>query len=1032
MDKVSQDRLTSNPQYHIGGSNYSGPVVADHGSTLHLGNITNFFNGEKSPPPCQPSAIELILRDESHFVDRPEILEWVRKKCSRPAGRAALVGLGGVGKSQLAIQYAHDIREGSPSTWVFWVTASTRAKFVEACRGIADRLSLPGRHDPKIDVLRLFRAWLNDEKNGQWVMVLDSACDVEIFHTPTVRFPNTDFAVTTEQSLSEFLPQCKHGSILVTCRNVDVAQRLTGASDNIYTVPTMDEDQALDLFKRKLGEDSCKDSAVHLDLAADLVRALDFMPLAITQAASYISLRKPRTSISSYLRKYRRSDRSKLSILNKEFGDLRRNNNLSNSVVTTWQITFEQINQERQSAANLLSFMSFFNPHGIPESVLHSYVEDIGEDGEDEYDDDLEVLRGYSLVTVMTEKADVFEMQALVQFCMQSWLSARQSKERWKQKFLDIMSKEFPTGEYETWANCQKLAPHIESITKEAPQDMADARKWARLLKNAGWYQYKIGDYKLAEKMLTDAMNVMERKGNLGKEVLETLVVMDHLGVVLEKQCRYDEAGKWNRRALEGREKELGEDDELTLLSLSNFAMTLEGDAKYDDAEKMNRRALEKREKICGKEGASTIESMNNLASTLRYQAKYMDALKLITRACTWRELNLGKEHPDTIDSLSNWASTLARQGKLDNAAKMYREALARSTKALGTAHPDTLLNMSHLALVLLKQGNISEAKRLSEGAAEGIAKSLGSSNPDTLTVITTLATVMQKLEEYKKAKDLYKSALSGFEDQLGPHHPHTLRTMTNLAVILRKQGEFDKAGAIYQKAIAGLKRCFGAQHPDVLACSNNLAVLLEKQGKLVDAEIVAVEALHGFEKTLPHGHPSTLNCMRTVARLLHAQKKYGKAEEVSQKIMDGSKMEYGPEHPKTLQSIGDLAYLLHSQNRYHDAWSLYETACAGYEKLGQNDKASQTCSKRFGSMLSEMKSRNLTAPSNGIIATTPACDDDTRFEGRKQEETFELRRGDQEPKAPGAADANMKAKRRSSYCLDESEGEKFRKRQKM
>jgi len=156
---------------------------------------------------------------------------------------------------------------------------------------------------------------------------------------------------------------------------------------------------------------------------------------------------------------------------------------VSNSVVTTWQISFEQIREERLSAADLLSLMSFFNPRGIPESVLRSHARstvdtgdeaddeaDDEEDADGEFDDDLETLRAYSLVTATTE-GDMWEMHQLVQFGTRVWLSSFGDVERWRQKFCRLMSSEFPVGEFENWPKCQKLLPHVEPLFSYEPAD---------------------------------------------------------------------------------------------------------------------------------------------------------------------------------------------------------------------------------------------------------------------------------------------------------------------------------------------------------------------------------------------------------------------------------------------------------------------------------------------------------------------------------------------------------------------------------
>ena len=168
-------------------------------------------------------------------------------------------------------------------------------------------------------------------------------------------------------------------------------------------------------------------------------------------------------SPSAYLDEFRSSDEKRASLLDRNMGDLRRDLAASNSIVTTWQITFEQIRQERRTAADLLVFMSFFNPQVIPGWVLRIYHRSSrGEDGTDvsnrsrgsdrsgtdEFEDDVEVLREYSLVTDTTQ-ADVYEIHALVQLCTREWLSSFEDERRWRRKFLQVVA--YPSGEYENW-----------------------------------------------------------------------------------------------------------------------------------------------------------------------------------------------------------------------------------------------------------------------------------------------------------------------------------------------------------------------------------------------------------------------------------------------------------------------------------------------------------------------------------------------------------------------------------------------------
>ncbi|KAH8651714.1 hypothetical protein BGZ61DRAFT_468822 [Ilyonectria robusta] len=332
---------------------------------------------------------------------------------------------------------------------------------------------------------------------------------------------------------------------------MDAAEKLTGSQKAVYRISTMDDAQGLQLFRNKLNGDFDRDAA------ADLLRALDCIPLAITQAAAYINRRAPRASVKTYLDTFRESDKKKSSLLNREAGDLRRDETVSNSVVTTWQVTFEQVRRERPSAAKLLSFMSFFNPQGIPEFVLHNddtdLTDNVDRDAEsDDFEDDLDVLRGYSLVSV-TATQDVFEMHSLVQFCTRAWISVVDNAERWRQLFLRAMSRYFPSGVFRNWPTCQMLLPHIESMLEEQPPN-EDLQDWACLLSNCALYMLTSGNYRVAENLSGKAVET--RTKVLGEEHPSTLTSMGNLAATYGNQGRWKEAEELEVRVMETRKSE--------------------------------------------------------------------------------------------------------------------------------------------------------------------------------------------------------------------------------------------------------------------------------------------------------------------------------------------------------------------------------------------------------------------------------------------------------------------------------------------
>jgi tetratricopeptide (TPR) repeat protein len=557
-------------------------------------------------------------------------------------------------KSQLAIQYAHRVRDAAPRTYVFWVHASTRARFNEAYQGLADRLELPGRLDPKADVLRLVSNWLCDEANGQWTMVVDNVDDVETF------FPSRQQGQESAPvSLANYLPQSRNGSILITSRSRDAAARLVGGYHNIKEVLAMDESQGLQLLHNKLSAVPNEDGA-----AVELLRTLNGMPLAITQAAAYIK-RRARMTIAEYLSEFRANDKRRESLLNWDAGDLRRDESASNSVVTTWQISFERIQQERPSAAELLSLMSFFNPQGIPERTLRRWnrtatrvgASDNDSEADRMFQEDIDTLLAYSLIA--TADNEMCEMHALVQFCMRVWLSSFSEMERWKREFVELLAQEFPSGQFENWKQCEQLLPHVEPLYDIEPASELSLKAWAQVLTNAAWYLQMKGRYPTAQAIATKAIAARERI--LGSNNNQTLISIIILASVLRDQGKYEDAEKLNWRALEGYEKELGAHHPNTLMSVSNLARVLQDQGKYEDAEKLSRRALEGREKELGVHHPDTLTSVYCLAHLLHMTERYAEATELYERAYNGYVQKLGAQHPDTI-ACGNCLSTLQEE----------------------------------------------------------------------------------------------------------------------------------------------------------------------------------------------------------------------------------------------------------------------------------------------------------------------------------------------------------------------------------
>ncbi|KOS40823.1 hypothetical protein ACN38_g8323 [Penicillium nordicum] len=446
---------------------------------------------ERPETPTKPLSTVPFAQDQE-FVSRDGLLRQIREKSLIPGSRIALVGLGGVGKSQLAIEYSHQIRSQSPATWVFWVHGSNESRFEQSFQDIADQVKIPGRQNPQPNIFKLVENWLRDEKIGKWVCILDNVDDDQLL---SIKSP----ASASAKPLLEYIPRSQNGFVIITSRNREVALKMVDHKGLVEVNP-MERSEALELLQRKLGESQESERQE----SEQLVDVLEFMPLAIVQAASYIRNRAPRCSVSQYLTDFQKSDREATKLLKEDAGHIYRDREAKNSILVTWQISFDYIRQTKPSAADLLSLMSFFDRQGIPEDLVRHQPEanygsrsasELPSDSSDgeisdsdtspDFEDDITTLRDYSFITISGKST--FMMHRLVQLTMRAWLKSHGQLDQWKDKFISTISAEFPTGEYENWERCRLLFPHIKSAMSQRPTSAELQRQWATLLYRGAW-----------------------------------------------------------------------------------------------------------------------------------------------------------------------------------------------------------------------------------------------------------------------------------------------------------------------------------------------------------------------------------------------------------------------------------------------------------------------------------------------------------------------------------------------------------------
>lgn len=314
---------------------------------------------------------------------------------------------------------------------VFWVHAGTAARFEEGYGKIAQLTKPPGWDQKGFDTLVLVKDWLSDAANGNWLMIVDNADDTDVFFND-----DRNESEQVHVSLAGFIPHPSKGRILFTSRHHQLACQLTERVQDVFEVKTMDPDKAVQLFRNKALSkvQACEEEV------KELTQLLEYFPLAIAQAAGYISQGAPRETVAKYMDKLTKLDSAR-KLLEKPGGDWRAEG--TSSITSTWQISFEKIEKRKPSASRLLSLMSLFDRQGIPVSLLklnyknwstvsplptdgafQGFGDDVMSDLEQDFDEDIMMLHGYSLLTfnACVDELEMHEMHRLVQYATKMWL----------------------------------------------------------------------------------------------------------------------------------------------------------------------------------------------------------------------------------------------------------------------------------------------------------------------------------------------------------------------------------------------------------------------------------------------------------------------------------------------------------------------------------------------------------------------------------------------------------------------------------
>ncbi|KAL6412772.1 hypothetical protein AUP68_03980 [Ilyonectria robusta] len=619
-------------------------------------------------------------------------------------------------KTQITLAYVYWLREMHPDVSVFWVHASNHERFHKAYTSIAEECSIPGYDDPEVDVLSLVQTFLETKYKNRWTMVIDNADDTQLFFRTTQEgndASSSDSMMRSEGSLGRYIPECSHGSILMTTRNKQTGSRFARGKSTIK-VGEMTDTEAHQMVCAILEVDN-----ISLEETSLLSSRLENLPLALAQAVAFIV--ENSISISEYVRLLDKSDSSLVDRLSEPFEAIGRDSDTPHALTATWIISFEQIERRNLFASEVLSLISLFDRQAIPKDfVAEYYYRMLPEDAEGNEADITKAIGALEAFSFISKGKDQnFDMHRLVQLVTRKWLANTERLAEFARHALETMSVEYPEEKFETWGLCLTYLPHALAVLDNSDkQPGCECIPKAALLGRLGGYFFDMGRHNDAEQYYVKAIQLQVRE--LGEENPSTLASMNNLASTYRYQGRWKEAEELEIQVLEARKRVLGEDHPSTLTSMNKLASTYRYQGRWKEAEELEIQVLEARKRVLGEDHPSTLASMNNLASTYRYQGRWKEAEELEIQVLEARKRVLGEDHPSTLISMNNLAYTWKDQGRSGDAIELMRECIRLRQQRLGSDHRHTIESLETLARWEEEEWDDSEDENVQGGDFAG------------------------------------------------------------------------------------------------------------------------------------------------------------------------------------------------------------------------------------------------------------------------------------------------------------------------
>ncbi|WP_292733191.1 tetratricopeptide repeat protein [Nostoc sp. JL31] len=757
----------------------------------------------------------------------------------------AITGMGGVGKTELAIRYAKE-HEASYPGGICWFSAresNLAAEIIQFAR-LYMKLEVPQELAGKPLVLKqqVEWCWQNwQSSSGLVLLVLDD--------------------VTNLRSCRELLPKANHFRVLITTR----LRSMDSSVVEEISLDVLEPKDALQLLTSLVDE---KRVQRELQTAKELCQWLGYLPLGLQLVGVYLAKKPPNWSLTKILQRLKEQ-----KLLNEALNPSQQQleqtlNTAQRGIFAAFEFSWQELNPTTRHVAKLLSLFAqndflweWINSASQHLSLTESEIETANDE-----------LYQHHLVQWIEEKEGYCRIHTLIRQFLQDKLASNSSSSivdttkelqiSYKQAFAAVMVEiakeiaESPTREFIT--SVQDAIPHLIEVAQSFIEAVRD-EDLIFFFVGLGTFYIQQGLYTLAENWYIQCLSIV--KIRLGEEHTDFVESLSNLAEIYKLLGKYTEAEHLVLQVLALKKSLLGEEHPDIAEILNKLGVIYYSLGRYAEAEPLYLKALEMKKSLLGEEHPDIAESFNNLALLYNSLGRYTEAEPLYLKALEMRKRLLQEEHPYIAITLNNLALLYDSLGKYTEAEPLYLKVLEKRKRILGEEHPKVAMTLNNLALLYYHQGHYNEAEKFSLQAVKIDKHFLGEENPDFATDLHNLALIYSAQKRYGEAEISFLRVMEIKQRSLPKDHPLLTDTIYALGKMYKQMGCYSKAEPLCIKALELDKNLLGDEHPCVATSLNNLAELYNLEGRYTEAKPLFIQALKIWESRLGMNHPNTVIC---------------------------------------------------------------------------------------------------------------------------------------------------------------------------